>query len=118
VEYKTPQGREYGMVYLGKGERAGLRRAPGGLAAGASPGGWAGMGQRKDVCPIFHGAAAFGGERCPAGLRRAGAAGRRSAACGREPWHWVNSPRFSLAILLVGINLVVVSCCWESPRRV
>lgn len=23
MEYKTPQGREYGMVYLGKGERHG-----------------------------------------------------------------------------------------------
>ncbi|XP_035194719.1 staphylococcal nuclease domain-containing protein 1-like, partial [Oxyura jamaicensis] len=41
VEYKTPQGREYGMVYLGKGEREGagghapsLRR---GLVAGALP---------------------------------------------------------------------------------
>lgn len=28
MEYKTPQGREYGMVYLGKGECKGGGRAP------------------------------------------------------------------------------------------
>lgn len=38
MEYKTPQGREYGMVYLGKGECKGLRRAPEELAGSARRG--------------------------------------------------------------------------------
>lgn len=48
MEYKTPQGREYGMVYLGKGERrggVGARRAHG---WGAVRGGCVGCGDGWD----------------------------------------------------------------------
>lgn len=38
MEYKTPQGREYGMVYLGKGECRGVCRAPKGLAGSTQRG--------------------------------------------------------------------------------
>lgn len=48
MEYKTPQGREYGMVYLGKGERRGGVGALRAHGWGALRGGWVGCGDGWD----------------------------------------------------------------------